>query len=436
MAGASDKARYYLERSVPELQEYERKGIFSKAGFLCTSPSSMWLANAVGIQTEIRSISKTRSDFEHKLFDRGSQPTDYVRYIEFELNLESLKRKRVARLGVRVTNHLGKRRVFFILDRATRAFPGDLSLWTQYIEYCRKEKSTNKISEIFTSALRFHPTKSALWIYAARYFLESEADMTSARSYMQRGLRFCRTFREMWMEYARLEMIQIAKIAARQTILGLDRELPDARKPQAPPSHESDVIALPAVTAEDVDPSLRSGDDTDQDALQNLNSTPILKGAIPMAIFDAAFKNFEKDLQFGLSFFDMVMEFKTVPCLKDVTAHIPVAGVLVNSADFPPALAVSLERLKSSQEQTAEGIQLNMRAIDWLLALLRESNLDASLHKALVAVLGQCVQRSEKVEKCKSSWKEEIMARVIKLREAGFTNLAQRLDKVKSEIPV
>ena len=29
MAGASDKARFYLEQSVPELKEYERKGIFT-----------------------------------------------------------------------------------------------------------------------------------------------------------------------------------------------------------------------------------------------------------------------------------------------------------------------------------------------------------------------------------------------------------------------
>lgn len=30
MTGASDKARFYLEQSVPELQELERKKIFTK----------------------------------------------------------------------------------------------------------------------------------------------------------------------------------------------------------------------------------------------------------------------------------------------------------------------------------------------------------------------------------------------------------------------
>ena len=32
MAGASDKARFYLEKYVPELQEYERKEIFTHDG--------------------------------------------------------------------------------------------------------------------------------------------------------------------------------------------------------------------------------------------------------------------------------------------------------------------------------------------------------------------------------------------------------------------
>lgn len=33
MSAATDKARFYLEQSVPELKEYERKEIFSKVPF-------------------------------------------------------------------------------------------------------------------------------------------------------------------------------------------------------------------------------------------------------------------------------------------------------------------------------------------------------------------------------------------------------------------
>ena len=45
MAGVSDKARFYLERSIPELQELERKEVFSKARIFVGL--SMQIANAL-----------------------------------------------------------------------------------------------------------------------------------------------------------------------------------------------------------------------------------------------------------------------------------------------------------------------------------------------------------------------------------------------------
>ncbi len=40
MAGASDKARFFLEQSVPELQEFERKKIFTKVMLIGAYESS------------------------------------------------------------------------------------------------------------------------------------------------------------------------------------------------------------------------------------------------------------------------------------------------------------------------------------------------------------------------------------------------------------
>lgn len=45
MAGASDKARFYLEQSVPELREYEKKKIFSKVRMLLPSGSLLRTRN-------------------------------------------------------------------------------------------------------------------------------------------------------------------------------------------------------------------------------------------------------------------------------------------------------------------------------------------------------------------------------------------------------
>lgn len=210
MSGASDKARFYLEQSVPELKEYERKKIFTT--------------------DEITSIARKRSDFEHKINARGSSPTNYTRHAEFEINVDALRRKRVKRLGIRATAHNGQRRIFFVFDRGTRKFPGDVGLWMQSVEYARGQHSHKKVSQILTNALRLHPTKSDLWTYAAQFAMEENGDMTEARSYMQRGLRFCKNSSALWLQYAKLELVYIAKIAARRQILGVGENAPKKKR--------------------------------------------------------------------------------------------------------------------------------------------------------------------------------------------------------------
>ncbi|KAJ9665942.1 U3 snoRNP protein [Coniosporium apollinis] len=390
MAGASDKARFYLERSVPELHEYERKGIFSKE--------------------EITSIAKKRSDFEHVLNARASHPSDYARYATYEMNLEALRKKRINRLGIKAGGHAGQRRIFFILDRAVRKFPGDIGLWMQYIEFARAEKAIKKLNEILTSVLRMHPTKPELWTYAARYAFESQADMTNARSYMQRGLRFCRSSRALWLEYAKLEMSYVAKIAGRQHILGLD--IDRAKKQDAAgDKSDADMITLPEVTTEDINPSLGKDDAVDETALQNLASTPALTGAIPMAIFDAAMKEFKDDPALGEQFFDVFAEFDQVPCTKKILQHVvdhmlqhspnaiptlacyfrlPIVGVDPASAAFPSALGQCLERIRSALKQSPQvKAPLAERAIVWLLPLLRLDELDPAVHKVMSSSLRQ-----------------------------------------------
>ncbi|MCJ1459070.1 U3 snoRNP protein [Mycoblastus sanguinarius] len=393
MAGASDKARFYLEASVPELQELERKKIFTKA--------------------EITSIAKKRSDFEHKINARGSRPSDYARYVEYETNLDSLRRKRVKRLGVKYGRHAGQRRIFFILDRATKKFQGDIGLWMQYITFARKQKSNKKVSQILTSMLRLHPTKPNLWIYAANYAVEERGDMAEARSYMQRGLRFCTRDTRMWVEYARLEMIYIAKIVGRRRILGLDDD--QAMKETAQEGGiDGDEVALPAIAADDVNPETPAREGVDQAALEKLGATPTLSGVIPMAIFDAAVKEFKGDGKVCEEFFDMVAEFPEVPCTRQILSHLldslkamapespatlirfirqPVIGIDATLANFPASLGLSLSRMKNAfktleyahtaSETARPRCILDQLVIEWILPYLSQ-NLDPDVRKVLL----------------------------------------------------
>lgn len=321
-------------------------------------------------------------------------------------------------MGVKAGGHSGQRRVMFILDRATRKFHGDLALWFQYLTYLRSQKSTGKkLKEVLTSVLRMHPTKPDLWVWGARTALDVDADMTSARGYMQRGLRFCKNSRQLWLEYAKLEMLYVAKIAARRQILGLDQE---RKKKEVADDLDADMIALPDVTAEDINPSLAKDDGVDEIALQNLANTPVLQGAIPRAIFDEAMKQFQNDPKLAEQFFDMFAEFDRTPCTKGLLQYIvdtlnkrnptavstqicnfrlPVFGLEPTSPEFPSAVGKSLQSIRTSLQQSPlTKHQLAEKAIMWLVPILRQEELDDALRKVLSASLRQYIRALQNEE--------------------------------------
>ena len=388
MAAASDKVRFLQERSVPELQEFARKRIFTR--------------------DEISSITKKRSDFEHILNARGSKPQDYIRYTEYEMNLESLRRKRVKRLGVKISNHTGQRRIFFVLDRATKKFPGDVELWMQYIMFAQKQGANKKVSQLLTSVLRLHPTKPELWIYATTM---GSTNITEARSYMQRGLRLCGSSERLWVEYAKLEMMHISKIVGRKQILGLDIAEIEKESTQNTGNDDDSMKNLPAITPKEIMPAQRPSDGLE--VLEKLGTGPVLLGAIPMAIFDAAMKHFKSSDKLCQQFFDMVAEFPQVPCHQSILYHImdtlhsvapkspetlirwirqPVTGIDVTTPEFPALFRCCLDHMKKSfeiltsipvRQGTARPMSiLGQQVIAWLLSYQKEV-LDADIRQVM-----------------------------------------------------
>lgn len=352
---------------------------------------------------------KKRSDFEHKVLARGSLPIDFARYAAWEIDLESLRLKRCKRLKIKgSTTHSGQARIFSILDRGTRKHPGDVALWMSYLEYTKKAKATKKFKTILTAAIRLHPTKSELWLYAARWTLESEADMNGARSYMQRGTRFCTTSKDLWIEYAKLEMIYLAKIALRRKILGLDLDTMIDEVVDNPDDQgfttSQDVIAIPAFKTNSLQPSMINAVKVDAEAMKDPITTPALNGAIPIAIFDAARKQPFFCAAAAGEFFDMFTAFTQVRCLPQLLQHVldvmvesypndpctcdyyirqPMLGLEPNSPEFVAALGGSLERLKESMGKTKDKVELVKRTRSWISRILSFADLDPGIHTVL-----------------------------------------------------
>ena len=339
------------------------------------------------------------------------------------MNLEALRAKRAKRVGVKAAGHAGQRRIFFISDRAVRKFHGDLGLWIQYVEYARKQKAYKKVSQILTDLLRLHPTKPELWTYAANYAMDQHGDMTEARSYMQRGLRFCKRSKDLWLEYARLEMIYIAKIAARRQILGLNEDRNTNDEFVSPDKPDADLISLPVITAEEVDPNLRGDESLDENSLKNLSTTPALSGAIPIAILSAAMDEFS-DGVLGERFYDICISFEGVPCRRQITQHFveilrkkdphspstlrcfiqqPLIEIEVASPEFPGALGLTLDRIKSSVQEIASQtpsrahpfprLSLMRETLICLLPYLGTEGLDLSIHRVLEVILKKIMRQ-------------------------------------------
>ncbi|RFU30840.1 hypothetical protein B7463_g5489, partial [Scytalidium lignicola] len=393
MSGASDKARFYLEQAVPQLQEFEQKKIFTKE--------------------EIRSLVKKRSNFEHRVLARGSKPLDFARYAAWEIGLEQLRLKRCNRLRIKGSSaHVGQARIFNIFDRGTRKHPGDLMLWMSYLEYARQAKTVKKFKTVLTSAIRLHPTKPGLWIYAAKWTLENEADMGGARSYMQRGTRFCTMSREVWIEYAKLEMIYLAKIALRRKILGLDVdrmvEEPEVVEDEAANSRpfdaSEDMISIPEFKTPQIRRTAVDSIDVDSEAVKDPMTTPALNGAIPLAIFYAARKQPFFCASAAADFFDMFSAFTQVACMPKILQHVldcmrelypadaftcdcfvrqPFIYLSITSPEFPMALSSALTRLKESMDTVKDKTAFVDRSKTWIGRVLASDELDPGVRKVL-----------------------------------------------------
>ncbi|KAF8468866.1 half-A-TPR repeat-containing protein [Kalaharituber pfeilii] len=390
----ADKARYFLEQSIPELKEFEKKKIFTKE--------------------EIAAITKKRSEFEHKVNIPGCKPVDYARYVEYEMNLEALRKKRVQRLGLKGRSYTGSRKIFFILDRATRKFHGDIGLWMQYIDFAKKEKASKVLLKVFASALKLHPMKTELWIYAARHAMEENGDMTEARSFMQRGLRFNKGSKLLWLEYTKLELVYIAKIITRRRLLGIDQqeELPSNKTND----NDEEMIELPAITGEDLSHEGSEEDKLENSPLNSLEDNPAFNGAIPLAVFDSAIKEIPNDIEFIFSFFNLFASFTGLPCQRKLVTHsvncalkdFPTTsltlfmeikalfvGTEVIDPKFPSTLGHALSKIMDSISNATPRTEFYQHITSFLLDLLKQKDLDPAMETVIKGALNKYFKQAE-----------------------------------------
>ncbi|KAI8059410.1 U3 small nucleolar RNA-associated protein 6-domain-containing protein [Gilbertella persicaria] len=407
----AESVQYYLERMIPELEGLEKKHVFSSA--------------------EIKSIIKKRTNFEYALHRRIKQKIDFLRAIEYETNLEELRQKRVARMGLKDglkgddLQYSGARRIYGLFRRATIKFKNDLSLWLQYIDYAKRNKANNILSSVFVQAIQHHPHNASLWIMAATWEHEENANVAAARVLLQRALRLMPENQSLWHEYFRLELIYIEKIKLRRRLLGINQ-------PQTQTEDVMDTdntIQLPALTGEDVaqwksDENKKTMTEKEAAALEEANN-PILQGLLAKIVYDNAIQAIPNDIGFRQRFIDVYREFTEMetqidhvydtmqrdlydqPEARRVLASRHMTGSLkVSDPAFVPALRACVQDFEKAVAD------LNMPTmwqlyIEFLLNwrdLVTEENLRLYLTKLSQKTLKACQKEGQMNAKIYALW--------------------------------
>uniref|UniRef100_UPI0037E95A45 U3 small nucleolar RNA-associated protein 6 homolog n=1 Tax=Semicossyphus pulcher TaxID=241346 RepID=UPI0037E95A45 len=185
-----------IEERIPELEQLERVGLFTKK--------------------EVKSIIKRATALEYKLHRLIINKEDFIAYVQYEINILELIKKRRAHIHYQFKRDEIEfpiiHRINSVFSRATKKWKDDVQLWLSHVAFCKKWATKGQISKVFSSMLAIHPDKPAMWIMAAKCELEDRNSSESARHLFLRALRFHPNNKKVYQEYFRMELLHCEKL--------------------------------------------------------------------------------------------------------------------------------------------------------------------------------------------------------------------------------
>uniref|UniRef100_A0A8D0AKA6 UTP6 small subunit processome component n=1 Tax=Sander lucioperca TaxID=283035 RepID=A0A8D0AKA6_SANLU len=182
--------QHRIEERIPELEQLERVGLFTK--------------------------KERATALEYKLHRLIVNKEDFIAYIQYEINVLELIKKRRAHIHYQFKKEEIEfpviHRINSVFRRATNKWKDDVQLWLSHVAFCKKWATKGQISKVFSAMLAIHPDKPALWIMAAKNELEDRNSSESARHLFLRALRFHPDNKKVYQEYFRMELLHCEKL--------------------------------------------------------------------------------------------------------------------------------------------------------------------------------------------------------------------------------
>eukprot|EP01083_Nonionella_stella_P152925 490685_1 len=383
-----------VEDMIPELNDLQKKKLFTKP--------------------EIKSIVRKREHFEYLLQRRTANVDDFKKYVEYEKNMDKLRRMRKRTIGgfkkSTVSDYAPTRRINFIFERAVQKFKGDMDLWNEYIDFMIDSKSTKALNKTFARLLQLYPTNAALWIRAAQWEYAYNGDVAAARAMLTRGLRVVddsvsdgkvgksslvgvrrSKVAKMWRALFQLEMANVEKLRRRRVfIIGKENRdkfddsilAENTEEDGGVPSGNMDVVGDETVRSEnmaaeneaedadmDVDPErdeLKEGDSENSSKVRKIqkmsdSQMKYFRGAMAEFVYNRATESVKGDLDFCLHF------LRTLPVRPQYAAlRQSIRASLTR--DFPKEGACWRALALEAQKEAIEGREAESKSV----ALLSE----------------------------------------------------------------
>ncbi|NP_001079708.1 UTP6 small subunit processome component L homeolog [Xenopus laevis] len=184
-----------IEERIPELEQLERIGLLTGK--------------------EVRVIVKKVTSLEYKLQRRTVEKQDFLTYLQYEVHLLSLIKKRRQRIGYYFKKedieYVIVQRIHKAFQRATSKWQEDLQLWYSHVSFCKQWNCKHQISKIFSALLAVHSDKPTVWLMAAKWEIENNLSVESSRHIFLRALRFHPESPLIYQEYFRMELLNAEK---------------------------------------------------------------------------------------------------------------------------------------------------------------------------------------------------------------------------------
>ncbi|KAK5865947.1 hypothetical protein PBY51_020177 [Eleginops maclovinus] len=165
---------------------------------------------------KVKSIIKRATALEYKLHRLIINKEDFIAYIQYEINVLELIKKRRMHIHYQFKKEEIEfpiiHRINSVFKRATKKWKDDVQLWFSHAAFCKKWGTKGQISKVFSAMLAIHPDKPALWIMAAKSELEDRSSSESARHLFLRALRFHPNNKKVYQEYFRMELLHCEKL--------------------------------------------------------------------------------------------------------------------------------------------------------------------------------------------------------------------------------